>query len=192
MRARCPQCARPLSHCLCALIPQLPSRTRVLILQHPQEVGHALNTARLAALGLLNCELRCAEYVEELPQLLSDSRWHSCLLFPGEQSVAVGRFATESAAKPLQLVVWHLAQSAQVVASQSSLGSAAAGDAGQRISLPLPGAQGCHAGCAVDDRGHCAGTGRSGGAWAFSAVTAALRGVDRGADSGHGGSDLSA
>lgn len=105
MRARCPQCARPLSHCLCALIPQLPSRTRVLILQHPQEVGHALNTARLAALGLLNCELRCAEYVEELPQLLSDSRWHSCLLFPGEQSVAVGRFATESAAKPLQLVV---------------------------------------------------------------------------------------
>ena len=51
-RSQCPRCLRPESHCLCALIPQLDSRTRVLLLQHPSEVNHALNTARLAALGL--------------------------------------------------------------------------------------------------------------------------------------------
>ena len=65
-RARCERCARPLNHCLCHLIPQLPSRTRVLILQHPDEVGHALNTARLAALGLENAELRVGEVFADL------------------------------------------------------------------------------------------------------------------------------
>uniref|UniRef100_UPI000F01DF4F DTW domain-containing protein n=1 Tax=Pseudomonas viridiflava TaxID=33069 RepID=UPI000F01DF4F len=51
-RVCCERCQRPASHCLCALIPRLDSRTRVLVLQHPSEVNHALNTARLAALGL--------------------------------------------------------------------------------------------------------------------------------------------
>ena len=60
-RIRCERCARPASHCLCALIPSLPSRTRVLVLQHPSEVGHALNTAGLAVLGLRNAELRVGE-----------------------------------------------------------------------------------------------------------------------------------
>ncbi|CAD5107178.1 DTW domain-containing protein [Zestomonas carbonaria] len=41
---------------LCALIPRLHNRTRVLLLQHPSEVGYALNTARLA-----NTELRVGE-----------------------------------------------------------------------------------------------------------------------------------
>ncbi len=64
-----------------------------------------MNTARLAALGLLNCELRCAEHFADLSTLLSDPRWQSCLLFPGEQSVAVGRFAADYPTRPLQLIV---------------------------------------------------------------------------------------
>ena len=56
-RPQCPRCLRPTTHCLCALIPHLDSRTRVLLLQHPSEVNHALNTARLAALGLNNAQL---------------------------------------------------------------------------------------------------------------------------------------
>ena len=104
-RAQCPRCQRPLVQCLCALIPQLPSCTRVLILQHPQEAKHALNTARLAALGLPNSELRCAEVFEELPELLNDPQWQSCLLFPGAQSEPVAAFANNHPLKPLQLVV---------------------------------------------------------------------------------------
>lgn len=104
-RARCSRCERPISHCLCALIPLLPSRTRILILQHPQESRHALNTARLAALGLINCELLCAEQFGELESVLGDPRWHNCLLFPGEQSQAVAEFASSHPGRPLQLVV---------------------------------------------------------------------------------------
>ena len=80
-RARCERCARPATHCLCPLIPRLPSRSRVLILQHPDEVGHALNTARLAALGLVNSELRVGE---RFTDLALDPAYRACLLFPGD------------------------------------------------------------------------------------------------------------
>lgn len=104
-RAECPRCARPLDHCLCALIPHLPSRTRVLILQHPAEAGHALNTARLAALGLRNSELRCMEVCPDLRHELSDPAWHDCLLFPGEQALPIGAYAAQHADRPLRLWV---------------------------------------------------------------------------------------
>lgn len=82
---------RPQTHCLCSLIPHLSSRTRVLILQHPAEAGHALNTARLAALGLANAELRVGERFTALPaELVGRDLW---LLFPGEQAQDVERLA---------------------------------------------------------------------------------------------------
>ena len=102
-RPTCPRCQRPLSLCLCPLIPELDSRTRVLILQHPSEVGHALNTARLAALGLRNAQLRVGEVFEDLPQLLAQPDYQACLLFPGDESVALGAYAPDE--KPLLLVV---------------------------------------------------------------------------------------
>lgn len=86
-RAQCPRCLRPQSHCLCPLIPRLDNRTRVLILQHPDEVRHALNTARLAALGLSNAELRVGEQFPELAaELAGVEAW---LLFPGEDAQRV-------------------------------------------------------------------------------------------------------
>jgi len=83
-RPQCPRCARPASHCLCPLIPALDSRVRVLILQHPSEASHALNTARLAALGLSNAELRVGETFEAT--LFPPG---SYLLFPGDQATPV-------------------------------------------------------------------------------------------------------
>ncbi len=83
-RIRCPRCARPATHCLCATIPRLPSRTRVVILQHPDEARHPLNTARLAALALQAASLRQGTAFGpsdwEVPGLPS---W---LLFPGPQA----------------------------------------------------------------------------------------------------------
>ncbi|MBZ9664978.1 DTW domain-containing protein [Pseudomonas sp. LMG 31766] len=102
-RPTCSRCQRPLGHCLCPLIPDLESRTRVLILQHPSEVGHALNTARLAALGLRNAELRVGEVFADLPQLLAQPDYRACLLFPGEEAVALTGYASKE--KPLLLVV---------------------------------------------------------------------------------------
>lgn len=88
-RERCERCMRPLSHCLCTLIPSLDSRTRVLVLQHPSEVGHALNTARLATLGLRNAQLRVGEVFEDLPELLNQPGYQARLLFPGDRAEVV-------------------------------------------------------------------------------------------------------
>lgn len=99
-RARCPRCARPLTHCLCPLIPHLDNRTRVLVLQHPDETRHALNTARLAVLGLANAELRVGEHFPELAtELAGGEAW---LLFPGEQACSVEQLATVDGGRPLE------------------------------------------------------------------------------------------
>jgi len=102
-RPRCSRCARPSSHCLCALIPRLSSRTRVLILQHPAEASHALNTARLAALALDNGELRVGERFPDLEAEAKRSDYRSCLLFPGEQAMPLAELAGDG--RPLQLIV---------------------------------------------------------------------------------------
>jgi DTW domain-containing protein len=104
-RPACSHCQRPLSSCLCALLPRLPSRTRVLILQHPSEARHALNTARLAALGLVNAEILVGEVFEDLPALLSAHGYRPCLLFPGATALPMETFANAGDGLPLLLVV---------------------------------------------------------------------------------------
>ncbi|MBX8490086.1 DTW domain-containing protein [Pseudomonas cichorii] len=102
-RARCERCQRPDHHCLCALIPKLDSRTRVLLLQHPSEVSHALNTARLAALGLVNAQLVVGEVFEDLEALLNQSGYRARLLFPGEDTQVLAPCSEQDL--PMLLVV---------------------------------------------------------------------------------------
>lgn len=102
-RPQCVRCQRPASHCLCALIPSLDSRTRVLLLQHPSEVGHALNTARLAALGLNNAQLVVGEVFEDLATLLNVPGYQARLLFPADDAQALQAYAPDE--QPLLLVV---------------------------------------------------------------------------------------
>ncbi|WP_335943645.1 DTW domain-containing protein [Pseudomonas sp. G166] len=102
-RIQCPRCLRPQSHCLCTLIPNLDSRTRVLLLQHPSEVSHALNTARLAALGLNNAELVVGEVFEDLPSLLNPPGYRARLLFPGDEAQPLQAYVSSD--EPLLLVV---------------------------------------------------------------------------------------
>ncbi|MCI0912707.1 tRNA-uridine aminocarboxypropyltransferase [Pseudomonas putida] len=103
-RPRCERCQRPLDHCLCPLIPSLDSRTRVVLLQHPSETSHALNTARLAALGLVNAELRVGEVFEDLGDLLSAPGYRPVLLFPGEQAQVLAADG-DAEGRPLMLIV---------------------------------------------------------------------------------------
>ncbi|MEB0048155.1 MULTISPECIES: tRNA-uridine aminocarboxypropyltransferase [unclassified Pseudomonas] len=102
-RIQCPRCLRPQPHCLCSLIPSLDSRTRVLLLQHPSEVNHALNTARLAALGLKNAELRVGEVFEDLTALLNQPGYTARLLFPAEDAQPMRCYSATD--EPLLLVV---------------------------------------------------------------------------------------
>ncbi|MFJ4586316.1 tRNA-uridine aminocarboxypropyltransferase [Pseudomonas moraviensis] len=102
-RPQCPRCLRPKTHCLCPLIPHLDSRTRVLLLQHPSEVSHALNTARLAALGLSNAELIVGEVFEDLPTLLNRPGYQARLLFPADDAQPLQAYTASD--EPLLLVV---------------------------------------------------------------------------------------
>lgn len=102
-RPQCSRCLRPVTHCLCALIPSLDSRTRVLLLQHPSEVNHALNTARLAALGLNNAQLVVGEVFEDLPSLLNPTGYQACVLFPADDAQPLQAYRPGD--KPLLLVV---------------------------------------------------------------------------------------
>ncbi len=102
-RIQCPRCLRPQTHCLCPLIPRLDSRTRVLLLQHPSEVNHALNTARLAALGLTNAELIVGEVFEDLPALLNRPGYRARLLFPADDAQPIEAYGESD--EPLLLVV---------------------------------------------------------------------------------------
>ncbi|MCP2051781.1 UNVERIFIED_ORG: DTW domain-containing protein YfiP [Pseudomonas fluorescens] len=102
-RPQCPRCLRPATHCLCALIPSLDSRTRILLLQHPSEVNHALNTARLAALGLNNAQLVVGEVFDDLATLLSPPGYQARLLFPADDAEPLQTYTPSD--QPLLLVV---------------------------------------------------------------------------------------
>ncbi len=103
VRQRCPACTRPLAYCLCSLIPSLPSRTRILLLQHPDEAKHALNTARLAALGLQNAQMLIAETFADLADYIQQPGYRACVLFPGEQAQVLSAYQDDQ--QPLLLIV---------------------------------------------------------------------------------------
>lgn len=102
-RPACARCQRPLSLCLCALIPSLSSHTRILLLQHPSERRHPLNTARLAALGLANAQLEIGETFADLPRWLAGHE--AWLLFPGPEAVTIDRLPLASATPAKRLLV---------------------------------------------------------------------------------------
>lgn len=56
-RPICPRCRRPSRVCYCAHLVPLPTRTRVVILQHPREARVPIGTARMAHLMLPNSQL---------------------------------------------------------------------------------------------------------------------------------------
>jgi DTW domain-containing protein YfiP len=57
-RPVCGRCLRPRSVCYCAELASLPTRTRVVVLQHPRERKVGIGTARMAHLALPGSVLR--------------------------------------------------------------------------------------------------------------------------------------
>src|SRR5690349_6318551 len=113
-RAVCAGCKRPLSVCVCAEHVRMPSRTRVLILQHPRESAVPIGTARLAELMLPNSERHVGVELEDVPRvrdLLSDPAQPAVLLYPGPGAADI---VSEPPPGPVTLVVidgtWWQAQ----------------------------------------------------------------------------------
>jgi len=104
--SRCEHCLRPATHCLCALIPRITARTQLLVIQHPSEQRHALNTARLLVAGLTSAHLLITETIDPASPwhaALTDPQWQTELLFPGEDVPQVK--AAEADTRPRRLVL---------------------------------------------------------------------------------------
>ena len=83
-RAICPTCQRPRSTCICHWTTPTASAVELLILQHPLEVHHAKNSARLLHLSLPGSRLAVGETFDpaELARLLSAGGRVPLLLYP--------------------------------------------------------------------------------------------------------------
>jgi DTW domain-containing protein YfiP len=77
-RAMCGHCRRPRVVCWCDYLPHLPTKTEIVILQHPREREVGIGTARMAHLALPNSTLRVGVRFDDLD---------GHLLFPGGEDV---------------------------------------------------------------------------------------------------------
>ncbi|QIL79884.1 DTW domain-containing protein [Diaphorobacter sp. HDW4A] len=93
-RQLCKRCLRPASTCICGTAREVDLHTEVLILMHPDEVGHAKNTGQLLRLCLPGSRVLIGERFEDalLQSALFDA-WNgqpspnrTVLLYPGEDS----------------------------------------------------------------------------------------------------------
>jgi tRNA-uridine aminocarboxypropyltransferase len=102
MRATCRRCLRPDGFCVCSGLGPIPSRTRVLLLQHPREARLAICSAWLTRVALENAELHRGVGFEghaRVQELVA--RPGAALLFPGEGATPAGALA----ANPPELLV---------------------------------------------------------------------------------------
>jgi DTW domain-containing protein YfiP len=114
-REECARCGRPQAVCYCEAITPVPTRTRVLLLQHPREHGKAVNTARIAALALPSASLHVGVDFSQSAQVnaqLNDPAAPAVILYP---SAEARDLETDPPNGPVTLVVidgtWHQARS---------------------------------------------------------------------------------
>ncbi len=82
-RPTCPHCLRPQATCLCHLAVPTASACELLILQHPLEVQHAKNSARLLHLSVTGSRIVVGEAFNEAAlQALMPGPRTTVLLYP--------------------------------------------------------------------------------------------------------------
>jgi DTW domain-containing protein len=85
---RCAQCRMHKSLCVCALIPRIETRTRLLLVIHRAEDRKPTNTGRLAAACLVNSEVVVRGHAAELAEPLRLAPGSQpVLLYPAEDAV---------------------------------------------------------------------------------------------------------
>jgi DTW domain-containing protein YfiP len=90
VRPTCERCLRPMAACFCAHLQVRPTRTRVLLLQHPRERRMAIGTARMAHLSLPNSTLRVStDFADDPVVTAALAQPSTYVLFPGPQAVDI-------------------------------------------------------------------------------------------------------
>lgn len=90
-RSYCPHCAYPQQSCVCSAINETGYQTQIVVLQHPSEVKHAKNTARLIALVAPETETVVGEKPEDFRAVRRKlvSNPNAVILFPTATSIAL-------------------------------------------------------------------------------------------------------
>lgn len=104
-RHRCESCRLHRSLCLCALVPRVPTRTRVLLIQHQLELRKTTNTGALAARCLPNSAVVVRGGPPPSPETVAlwTSTSTAVLLFPHTDAQPLERW--RACADPVTLVV---------------------------------------------------------------------------------------
>lgn len=95
-RTNCTKCHYPVTTCVCEYVSKkVKNRTKIVILQHPDEVGLAKNTVRLLQLQLSDIQVVVGEtendFAEVLKRLPKES---TALLYPGENTIDASSCST--------------------------------------------------------------------------------------------------
>lgn len=98
LRALCPHCLQSSVTCYCSSVKRVDVNIEFVILIHPIEVRRRIATGRMAHLCLHNSHLISGEdytHHSEVNALLGDSRYHSVILYPGEDAVNLSDLTEE-------------------------------------------------------------------------------------------------
>lgn len=103
-RLYCSRCAYPQQSCLCNAISETKYQTHIVVLQHPTEVKHAKNTARLISLVVPATETVVGETAEDFTEVRKrlQANPHAVVLYPAANSVSLG---DSLAAAPIDTVI---------------------------------------------------------------------------------------
>jgi DTW domain-containing protein YfiP len=107
-KPRCGRCRLHAELCVCALIPRLETRTRVVLLMHAQEEQKPSNTGRLAHLCLPNSEIRLRGTPDRAPLELGgleDHEHETWMLYLSDRSEPLTPAVAAAARKPVRLLV---------------------------------------------------------------------------------------
>lgn len=106
--SRCDRCRLHLSLCICAMIPRLETRTRLVLVVHRSEYIKTTNTGRLAAACLVNSEVLVRGH-EDAPTepIHIPPGSQGVVLFPADDAIALAELAPSlrSAGQSVTLVV---------------------------------------------------------------------------------------
>ena len=105
-RIECPRCLRPVSACYCQSLHPEPACTDLLIIQHPSETRHPINSARIADLGISNCEILVGEDFSDSHRLKERlANRQVCLLFPSEDAITTTSYVADNGKPDLCIVL---------------------------------------------------------------------------------------
>lgn len=106
-KKRCSVCGASLTFCMCAEVPRLALRTKVVLVIHHRELSRSSNTGLLAHQSLVNSDLRIRGEGREtldLTNLLSPD-YRALLFYPSEDALELTRELVGHDSRPIQLIV---------------------------------------------------------------------------------------